>query len=105
MPSQYSASTIISNPAIRSLGVWNYYVVAILCEYDYIKSGSKMTYEREFKEKKSRNTLRVRLYQISTSGNPCLARAPKAKSKAHAKISDAKGQSAYFTNCAHLYLT
>ena len=52
----------------------------------------------------SRNTLRVRLYQKGTSGNLCLARAPRAISKAYPKISDAKGQSGDFTDYAHLHL-
>ena len=51
----------------------------------------------------SRNTLRVRLYQIPTSGNPCLARAPKAKTGADAIFCYAKGQSAVLTEGSHLH--
>jgi len=46
----------------------------------------------------------VRLYQKGTSGNLCLARAPRAKSRARVKISDAKVQSEDFTDYAHLHL-
>ena len=53
----------------------------------------------------SRNTLRVRLYQKCTSGNPCQTGAPRAKSRARVKISDAKVQSEDFTDCTHVYFT
>ena len=128
--SQYSASTIISKGgysmpthvldtqivailceydyikrAVRGFSKSGNARVAILCEYDYIKSLTGCSNYQQSSYEESRNTLRVRLYQKCTSGNPCPARAPRAISKARPKISDAKGQSAYFTNCAHLYLT
>jgi len=47
----------------------------------------------------------VQLDIKSTSGKPCLARAPGGKSKARWKISDVKGQWHDFTSEQHLYLT
>ena len=100
--SQYSASTIISKElAISSCTRRRPILVAILCEYDYIQrtnmvGGTTTTMA-------GRNTLRVRLYPKGTSGNPCLARAPRAKTGADRSFCYAKGQSAVFTEGSHLY--
>ncbi len=60
--SQYSASTIISKVPKVCSGDWcGEYKVAILCEYDYIKR--KTVGGAGEKVERSRNTLRVRLYQ------------------------------------------
>ena len=103
--SQCSMSTIISEVfRIVRLNNKNISPIAILNEYDYIRNSQERAtgYCRSMLD---RNTQRVRLYQKSTSGKPCLAKAPSAKSKAHAKISDVKGQSADCTDSVHLYLT